>query len=150
LRANQSLKKIGHKEANRDYKTIYYLATRNQDNSTTFEKSMPISLCNCIYKIISKFIVRILNFFLSKFFYGEKFEFLDGRQIHKVAGIAQENLHSIKFRNQRSMVIKVDLSKAYDRVRWIYLRIILIHFGFCHQFVVWVMSCIIEQYLLLS
>jgi hypothetical protein len=40
------------------------------------------------------------------------------------------------------MVMKVDLSKAYDRVSWLYIRLILIHLGFFHQFVVWIMSCI--------
>jgi len=40
------------------------------------------------------------------------------------------------------MVVKVDLSKAYDRVSWFNLRLILIHLGFCTQFVSWVMNCI--------
>jgi hypothetical protein len=67
---------------------------------------------------------------------------LEGRQIHEAIGIAQEGLHSIKIKKQKSMVVKVDLSKAYDRVSLLYLKLILIHLGFSHQFVVWVMNCI--------
>ena len=38
------------------------------------------------------------------------------------------------------MVLKIDLSKAYDRVSWIYLRVILTKMGFGVPFITWVMS----------
>jgi hypothetical protein len=40
------------------------------------------------------------------------------------------------------MVIKVDLSKAYDRVSWLYLWLMLIHLGFNLGIVNWVMNCV--------
>ena len=38
------------------------------------------------------------------------------------------------------MVLKIDLSKAYDRVSWIYLRVILTKMGFGVFFITWIMS----------
>jgi hypothetical protein len=45
----------------------------------------------------------------------EYFGYLETRQIHKAIGVAQEGLHIIEMNNMSSMVIKLDLSKAYDR-----------------------------------
>ena len=28
------------------------------------------------------------------------------------------------------MVVKIDLEKAYDRIEWSFIRMVLIHFGF--------------------
>jgi len=39
-------------------------------------------------------------------------------------------------------VLKIDLSKAYDRVRWLYIRLLLTHLGFEVPFINWVMSCL--------
>ena len=38
-------------------------------------------------------------------------------------------------------MIKLDLSKAYDRMNRIYIRILLTHLGFEIDFISWVMSC---------
>lgn len=38
--------------------------------------------------------------------------------------------------------MKIDLSKAYDRINWLYLRLLLTHLGFRYDFVRWVMSCV--------
>jgi len=67
---------------------------------------------------------------------------LEGKYIHEAIGVAQEYLHSIKNRNMKGDVIKIDLSKEYDRVSWLYLRILLTHLGFELPFINWIMSCI--------
>jgi hypothetical protein len=112
------------------FNTTFLALIHKEDNIITFEKFIPMSLCNCIYKIISKVFARILKSFLPNLISEEQFGFLEGRQIHEVVGIAKESIHSIKFRNQRLMVMKLDLFKAYDKVCWLYIRLILIHLSF--------------------
>jgi hypothetical protein len=47
---------------------------------------------------------------------GEYFGFLEGRKIHEVIEVAQEGLHNINLKKMREAVIKLDLSKAFNRV----------------------------------
>jgi hypothetical protein len=37
---------------------------------------------------------------------------------------------------------KLDLSKAYDRVDWVFLEQMMIKLGFAHQWVQWIMQCV--------
>jgi hypothetical protein len=46
-----------------------------------------------------------------------------------------------KQKKMLAMVVKIDLSKAYDRDSWLYLRLMLIDLGFC-AICELVMSCI--------
>jgi hypothetical protein len=46
----------------------------------------------------------------------EQFGFLHNRKIHDGVAIAQEVLHSVKKRNLKTSILKLDLSNAYDRV----------------------------------
>ena len=55
--------------------------------------------------------------------------------------MAQEGLHSMKTRNLKGAILKIDLSKAYDKVSWLYIHMLLIHLGFGIAFVRWIMSC---------
>ena len=59
-----------------------------KDKPTSFEDFRPISLCNCIYKIIAKVIARRLKSVLSHHISSEQFGFLEGRQIHEAIGVA--------------------------------------------------------------
>ena len=40
------------------------------------------------------------------------------------------------------MFVKLDIAKAYDRVKWSFLRSILLSFGFSFDWVSWTMSCV--------
>lgn len=87
------------------------------DNHVIYNDFRPISLCNCIYKIITNKINPILSQHISM----EQFSFLENRQIHEAIGITQEGLHSIKLKKLKGMILKIDLSKAFSRTSWLYL-----------------------------
>jgi len=65
------------------------------DTSSSFDDYRPISLCNCLYKIISKIIANRLRPILSCHIAPQQFAFLEHRQIHKAIRLAQEAIHSI-------------------------------------------------------
>jgi len=95
------------------------------DKPSIFGDFRPISLCNLAYKIIEKIIAIRLKPYLSKSLYLEHFGFLKGRQNLDVVGVAQDFLHNIKSKKLKSLVLKLDLQKAYDCVNWDFLRIVL-------------------------
>ena len=51
-------------------------------------------------------------------------------------------MHTIHSKGLKSVVLKIDLSKAYDHVNWTYLRVIMSKMGFSVPFKTWVMSSI--------
>ena len=79
----------------------------------------PISLCNVSYKIISKVLCQRLKKVLPDRISETQSAFVAGRQISYNVLIAQEMFHALHTdpggRNKR-MVIKTDMSKAYDRL----------------------------------
>eukprot|EP00253_Pinus_taeda_P029408 PITA_29408 len=126
----------------RPFNSRFIALIPKKDDPESFEDFRPISLCNCIYKIISKVIALRIAPILSRNISMEQFGFLDGRQIHEAIGVAQEVTHSIKTKKKKGVVLKIDLSKAYDRISWLYLRMLLTHIGFSYPFVSWIMGCI--------
>ena len=117
---------------------IALIPKSNLPNS--FEDFRSISLCNCIYKIIGKVISTRIKKDLCSYISGEQFGFLPGRQIHDVVGVIQEGLHSIQSKHLKSVVLKIDLSKAYDWVNQTYLQVLLSQMGFAVPFITWVMG----------
>ena len=97
------------------------------DNPSSFDDFRPISLCNVLYKIISKIIANRIKPILSRHISPQQFAFLENRQIHEAIGSAQEAIHSIWTKHLKCILLKIDLSKAFDRVSWLYLKMILIH-----------------------
>jgi len=81
---------------------------------------------NVSYKLISKIITRRLQPMMSGFINEEQFVFFHKRQIHDVVSLAQETLHSLKKNNLKFVILKLDLPKAYDRVNWNVLRLVIL------------------------
>eukprot|EP00253_Pinus_taeda_P035515 PITA_35515 len=102
----------------------------------------PIALCNVIYKIVASIVAQRLKLILPSIISPEQTGFVEGRQILDGLVVAQEVLHTLKTKKEKGMLIKLDLSKAYDRLSWKYLERILKAFGFCDRWVNWVISII--------
>ena len=113
-----------------------------KDSLEKFEDFIPISLCNSIYKIISKIIAKHLKDVLLAHITKKQFGFLEGRQIHEAIGVAQEGMRNIKTKKLKGVVLKIDLSKVYHRFNWPYIHLLLTHMGFHIDFIRCIMSCI--------
>ena len=112
------------------------------DKPLYFFDFRPISLCNLIYKTISKLATNRLNPLLDRSISKNQFGFLHNRQIIELVGIAQETLHSKNRRKEKVMVLKLDLVKAFHRVNWTFLRLVLLQIGVPVMGVNWIMGCV--------
>jgi hypothetical protein len=108
----------------------------------SFNDYMPISLCNFVYKVISKIIASRLKDKLALCISEEQFGFLKDRLIFYVVGLAQECMHSVKSKKMSSLILKLDLRKAYDKVSWNFLRMLLIQTCLKWEVSQWIMGCV--------
>lgn len=79
-------------------------------------KFWPISLCNVIYKIISKVIASRLKRLLPLLISPGKMGYVEGHKILDGIIISHEVLHSLKSIKTPGMLLKLDLSKAFEKI----------------------------------
>ncbi|KAL6205195.1 hypothetical protein ACLB2K_022457 [Fragaria x ananassa] len=105
----------------------------------------PISLCNVLFKIGSKLLANRLKPLLDDMISPYQSAYVPGRLISDNSLVAFEIAHYLKrLRGSiaRFCALKLDMSKAYDRVEWCFLRVVLLQLGFCDQWVGWIMNCV--------
>ncbi|XP_042939580.1 uncharacterized protein LOC122274622 [Carya illinoinensis] len=105
----------------------------------------PISLCNVWYKLISKVLANRLKPVLQDVISWNQSAFLSGRLITDNIMVAYELLHTMQARQKEregNMAIKLDMSRAYDRVEWGFLQTMLSKLGFSDKWRKLVMACV--------
>ncbi|GAU46743.1 hypothetical protein TSUD_286030 [Trifolium subterraneum] len=114
-------------------------------NPTSMKDLRPISLCNVLYKMISKVLANRLKCCLDKCVSKEQSAFVEGRSILDNALIATEVIHALKWKTQGrrgELALKIYISKAYDKVDWGFLRGVMTKMGFSDVWIRWVMMCV--------
>ncbi|GJT66702.1 reverse transcriptase [Tanacetum coccineum] len=84
----------------------------------TIGQFRPISLCNFVYRVISKVMANRLKPFMHRIISPQQSAFIPGRLIQDCIVVANEAFHYIrnkKKRDQRVMALKLDLTKTFDK-----------------------------------
>jgi hypothetical protein len=105
----------------------------------------PISLCNVLYKLISKVLANRLKLVLPDIISCTQNAFIPGRLITDNILAAFETLHTMQTRMWSKtgfMGFKLDMSKAYDRIEWPFMKAVMKRLGFAEQWIRWIMVCV--------
>ncbi|WVZ58870.1 hypothetical protein U9M48_009094 [Paspalum notatum var. saurae] len=111
-------------------------ASGAQQNIYIANSKRPISLCNVIYKIIYSTIAKRIKKHLPSYIDKSQATFIPGRHISTNIILAQEITHSFSLKNwnQRAFMLKIDLTKAFDRIEWSFISRALFRRGFSPHF----------------
>lgn len=104
-----------------------------------------ISLCNVSYKIISKILSKRLKRCLSILISDIQSAFVARRLITDNILVAHEVFHALRTNpscKSKFLVVKTDMSKAFNIVEWSFLEALLLKLGITEQWVDWIKICI--------
>ena len=102
----------------------------------------PISLSNSIYLIIAKLLANRLRLVLPAIISPFQSAFLSGRHMSDSIVMAEEIVAAWRRDGTPGFLWKVDFSKAYDSLDWLFLWNVLRRCGFPETWVHWVKQCV--------
>lgn len=115
--------------------------TKNPQKITEYR---PISLCNVTYRILAKVLANRLKKVLPNVISESWSASVPDRLITDNVLVAFETMHHINQRKGKEglMAIKLDMSKAFARVEWKCLELIMQKLGFHDRWISIIMMCI--------
>ena len=108
----------------------------------------PISLCNVIYKVISKILVNKLKPIIDSIITPYQNDFIKDRNISNNILLAHEIIDVLRKKNERKFsfwVLKINMSKAYDKVSWNFLKVVLTVMNFDTKWIKWIVECVLDS-----
>lgn len=112
-------------------------------NASKITEFRPISLCNVLYKVISKVIATRLETVLPEIISPHQSAFVKGRLLIENVLLATELVQNFNQANVSARgVLKVDLRKAFDSLKWEFILRVLRVANFPEVFVNWIQQCI--------
>ena len=107
----------------------------------------PVSLCNTVYKIISKTLSARLKTITQDTVQRNQVGFVKGRVLCENVLLASELVADFHKRGRITKgCLQVDISKAFDSIKWGFILNILIAFNLPLVFISWIQACITTPY----
>ena len=113
--------------------------------ATDIRQFRPITVLNVIYRILSKVCAVGLAPVLERITHPYQFAFLKGQFIHDGILALSEIIHEVKTRRHKGVFLKLDFQKAYDRLDWAFLRLVLERRGVDDRMIGWIMQLVMSS-----
>ncbi|KAK6162202.1 hypothetical protein DH2020_002043 [Rehmannia glutinosa] len=142
---NSVLNFLNNKQLFPDMNDTHIVLLPKIKNPTLVSQFRPISLCNVAYRIASKVISNCMFPILSKIISETQSSFLPGRLISDNILVAYEIYYFMKGRTSGKlglMSIKLDMSKAFDRIEWPFALAVMHSMGFPASFIGLIRLCL--------
>lgn len=106
-----------------------------KEEAVSVTEFRPISVCNVLYKLISKILTLRLKPYIGQCISRAQSAFLPGHEISENVILLREVLHSFGLSNYKNkeFCLKMDLSKAFDRMDWEFWNL-------CYRFIIFHLS----------
>lgn len=112
------------------------------EDAKSIDAFRTISLCNAIYKIISKVVTNRLKSIITHIIFDEQKAFTQGRQLVDGVIVVHELIHSLSSNGTKGLLIKLDMKKAFDRLNWVFLGQMMRKLGFDSGWIQWIHALI--------
>lgn len=130
---------------NKELNSTYIALIPKVKNLTRVTEFRPISLCNVLYKLISKTLANRLKIVLPKIISLNQSAFIPGQLIIDNILVAYETLHTMQARmwgKKGFIAIKLNMSKAYEMVEWESLKAVMKRLGFARRWIQLLVMCV--------
>jgi hypothetical protein len=99
---------------------------------------MPISLLNCIVKIITQLLGERLQTVIIPLVHQNQYGFIKSRTIQDCLAWPFEYIHQCQQSKQKIVIIKLDFTKAFDTIEHNSIILMMKHLGFNDKWTNWV------------
>lgn len=115
----------------------YLILLRKKENPEEIKDYRPISLIHSFGKLVAKCLANRLSRFLNDLVRPNQSAFIRGRSIHDNFRTVQLTVRLLHSTRRPSILLKIDIAKAFDTVSWPFLLQLLEFMGFSRRWRDW-------------
>ena len=114
---------------------MFLLLIPKKEGAEDLRDFKPISLVGSVYKLLAKVLANRLKSVMGEVISDSQQAFVQGRQILDAVLIANKTLDSRLKDNKSGFLLKMDIEKAFDHVKWDFLMEVMSKMGFGHRWI---------------